>query len=77
MKKVIVTEKVADLITRCQSDTGLNEQKAFLCDAMTAAIRNMAQSENYSERDFMPLLALNNYKELVEELGKSEDSCSE
>jgi len=76
MKKVTVSTKIADMITRCQSESGLNEQKAFLCDAMTAAIRHISQSENYSEDDFMPLQAISDYKDLIEELGKSEESCS-
>ena len=76
MKKVVVTDQVAELISKVQTDSGLLEQKAFICDAITASVKQISQSENYSEDDFMPLLALNNYKELVEELGKSEDSCS-
>lgn len=76
MKKVVVTDQVAELIAKVQTDSGLLEQKAFICDAITASVKQISQSENYSEDDFMPLLALNNYKELVEELGKSEDSCS-
>jgi len=76
MKKVMVTDQVAELIAKVQTDSGLLEQKAFICDAITASVKQISQSENYSENDFMPLLALNNYKELVEELGKSEDSCS-
>lgn len=76
MKKVVVTDQVAELISKVQTDSGLLEQKAFICDAITASVKQISQSENYSENDFMPLLALNNYKELVEELGKSEDACS-
>lgn len=76
MKKVMVTDQVADLISKVQNDSGLLEQKAFICDAITASVKHMSQSENYSENDFMPLLALNNYKELVEELAKSEESYS-
>ena len=76
MKKVMVTDQVAELIAKVQTDSGLLEQKAFICDAITASVKQISQSENYSENDFMPLLALNNYKELVEELGKSEDFCS-
>ena len=67
---------MAELIAKVQTDSGLLEQKAFICDAITASVKQISQSENYSENDFMPLLALNNYKELVEELGKSEDFCS-
>ena len=76
MKNVVVTDQVAELISKVQTDSGLLEQKAFICDAITASVKQISQSENYSENDFMPLLALNNYKELVEELGKSEDPCS-
>lgn len=76
MKNVVVTDQVAELISKVQTDSGLLEQKAFICDAITASVKQISQSENYSENDFMPLLALNNYKELVEELGKSEDACS-
>ncbi len=76
MKKVMVTDHVAELIAKVQTDSGLLEQKAFICDAITASVKQISQSENYSENDFMPLMALNNYKELVEELGKSEESCS-
>lgn len=76
MKKVMVTDQVADLISKVQTDSGLLEQKAFICDAITVSVKQMSQSENYSENDFMPLQALNNYKELMEELAKSEDSYS-
>ena len=76
MKKVTVTDQVADLISKVQTDSGLLEQKAFICDAITDSVKQMSQSENYSENDFMPLQALNNYKELMEELAKSEDSYS-
>ena len=50
MKNVVVTDQVAELISKVQTDSGLLEQKAFICDAITASVKQISQSENYSEK---------------------------
>lgn len=71
MKKVLVTDAVASIISRLQTEEGLNEQKAFLSDAMSAATKQYEQLECYDPESFLPLTAISMYHELIDELSKS------
>jgi len=69
--KIEVTEHVASLVKRLQTDEGFNEQKAFLADAMSEATKQYAALECYDADSFLPLTALSMLSDLVNELAKS------
>lgn len=69
--KIKVTEHVAALVERLQTDVGFHEQKSFLADAMSESAKQLAALDCYDADSFLPLTALSMMNDLINELAKS------
>ena len=74
MRAMTITDHLARLVERLHTDEGLNEEKAFLCDAFAACVCQIEQADTYTWQEFMPLLAISRYHRLITELAYADEN---
>lgn len=72
MNEVKVTKAVARLIERLKVDAGYHAEMAYLCQAFAEVAKMASQSERYDEDSFIPMEVLAKYRDLLNELSRSE-----
>ena len=72
MKEVKVSDAIARLIDKLNSDEDYQAEMAYLCQAFAEVAKLTSQSERYGEDSFMPMEVLAKYRDLLDELSRSE-----
>lgn len=72
MTKVAVSDGAARLIARLRTPDGIEEAKAYICDAFDAAVRLMEDAGRYDADAAAPLLAIARYRGLIAELAENQ-----
>ena len=72
MKEAKVSDAVARLIDKLNSDEGYQAEMAYLCQAFAEVAKLTSQSEQYGEESFIPMEILAKYRDLLNELSRSE-----
>ena len=71
MKAIEVTEKAARIIESVRA--GIDERKAYLCDAFVSAAKHINQTEDYTAKGYYPLNAICEYVDLLDELAEEDE----
>jgi len=74
---VSVTDGAERLIVRLRTPEGLEQAKAYVCDAFEATVRLIEDAGRYDRDALTPLLALARYRGLLGELAETGDSKRE
>ena len=65
---VDMTDGAARLIARLRTPNGMEQAKAYVCDAFDATVRLIEDSGRYDRDAMTPLLALARYRGILGEL---------
>lgn len=64
--------KLAQMVEQLSDEKGYKDMKEFLCDVFSEAIETIRQAQRNNEAEaFDVLIALHEYKELVDELAEN------
>ena len=73
MKQLLISEGAARLIGSLRTGNGLLEAKAYIADAMDAAVCQLAGCDTVDRTDLLPLVALSRYYGLLVSLAGQDD----
>lgn len=74
MIEVRVTEAVASLIDRLTIDEGYHAEMAYLCQAFAEVAKQASSCEHLDDDSLIPFEVLARYRDLLNELARSEQA---